>query len=462
MNATIKPMPVVTPPPQGLLRAWLQALAAVVRDKGVLLLLIGAPVLYGFFYPWFYADEVLTRVQVAVVDMDRTSLSRQIARFADADPRIDVRLLTGNEREAQEALWRGEIEGYVLIPAHLKRSVVRGESAVVSIEANGAYALLNKAVQYGFAEAVGAVSAGVEIRQLQASGQSAQQARASRAPVQLQMVALFNPTEGYGSFVVPAVALLILQQTLLMGAAMLTGTWVESGQHRAHATTWLGRLLALSTLGWASGLFYFGWIFLLHDYPVAATRWAHWRCWPATSRPSRRWGRCWACGLATANARCRCCCGPHCPSPSWPGSRGRQRRCPSRCSGCAGCCPARPGCRRRCGSISWGRRCLRPCPTCVRWWRWVRCARPPCWSRPALRAQPCPNLPRTDQSAITTHWGWAAAWGPVRRRTGPLRSSIAFCTSLRRPTKNPSSATTNSGPTMRPIRSSTNAGLRPS
>ena len=48
---------------------------------------------------------------------------------------------------------------------------------------------------------------------------------------------------------------------------MLTGTWVESGQHRASSTTWLGRLLALCTLGWASGLFYFGWIFVLHDYP---------------------------------------------------------------------------------------------------------------------------------------------------------------------------------------------------
>ena len=252
---------------QRLFQAWGAALAAIVRDKGVLLLLIGAPVLYGFFYPWFYADEVLTRVPVAVVDMDRTSLSRQITRFADADPRIEVRMVTASEREAQEALWRGEIEGYALIPANLKRSVVRGENAVVSIEANGAYALLNKAVQYGFAEAVGTVSAGVEIRKLQASGQSAQQARASRAPVQLQMVALFNPIEGYGSFVVPAVALLILQQTLLMGAALLAGTWVEAGEHRPGATAWLGRLLALCTLGWASGLFYFGWIFLLHDYP---------------------------------------------------------------------------------------------------------------------------------------------------------------------------------------------------
>ena len=253
--------------PSTLWSAWLQALATIGRDKGVLLLLVAAPVLYGFFYPWFYADEVLTRVPVAVVDMDRSSLSRQITRFAEADPRIEVRLVTASEREAQEALWRGEVEGYALIPANLKRSVVRGEEALVRVEGNGAYALLNKAVQYGFAEAVGTVSAGIEIRKLQAAGQSAQQAAASRNPVQLQMVALFNPTEGYGSFVVPAVALLILQQTLLMGAAMLTGTWVESGQHRTRARTWLGRLLALCTLGWVSGLFYFGWIFVLHDYP---------------------------------------------------------------------------------------------------------------------------------------------------------------------------------------------------
>ena len=253
--------------PSNLFGAWLQALTAICRDKGVLLLLVAAPVLYGFFYPWFYTDEVLTRVPVAVVDLDGSSLSRQITRFAEADPRIEVRLVTASEREAQEALWRGEVEGYALLPRDLKRSVVRGEEALVRVEGNGAYALLNKAVQYGFAEAVGTVSAGIEIRKLQAAGQSAQQAAASRNPVQLQMVALFNPTEGYGSFVVPAVALLILQQTLLMGAAMLTGTWVEAGRHRTRARTWMGRLLALCTLGWASGAFYFGWIFLLHDYP---------------------------------------------------------------------------------------------------------------------------------------------------------------------------------------------------
>ncbi|SFP30100.1 ABC transporter permease [Variovorax sp. 770b2] len=247
--------------------AWRDTALAVLRDKGVLLIMLLAPIIYGFFYPWPYGTQAVTRVPVAVVDEDHSGLSRQIARFAMANPRLDVRLVTSDVHEAQQALWRGEIEGYALLPSDLKRNVIRGRSAVVTIEGNGAYALLNKAVLYGFSEAVGTVSAGVEIRKLQAGGQGAVQAARSRSPLNTQLVALFNPTEGYGSYVVPAVALLILQQTLLMGAAMLAGTWAEAGRLRAGMGAWFGRLAALSAFGFLSGLFYFGWVFFLQDYP---------------------------------------------------------------------------------------------------------------------------------------------------------------------------------------------------
>lgn len=251
-------------------RAWLDTLKAIAADKGVLLLIAIAPLIYGFFYPWPYAEQAVTRVPVAVVDLDHSSLSRQITRFAQASPRIDVRMVIGDERQARQALWRGEIEGYALLPRDLKRDVLRGSAGVVTVQANGSYALLNKAVLSGFAEAVGTVSAGVEIRKLQASGQSAPQAQASRNPISTQMVALFNPLEGYGSYVVPAVALLIIQQTLLMGVAMLVGLWAETGQHRADAETWLGRILGFSTVGYLSGLLYFGWIFWAQDFPRGA------------------------------------------------------------------------------------------------------------------------------------------------------------------------------------------------
>lgn len=249
------------------IRSLIDTLRVAFGDVGVLLLLVGAPVLYGFFYPWFYADEVVQRVPVAVVQQDSSGLARQTLRFAQASPRIAVTLVTGDEAQAQQALLRGEVMGYAVLPPDFKRKVVRSEKVVVPVYANGAYPLVAKQVQYGFAEAVGTVSAGIELKRLGASGQSSLQAASSRSPVNLQLQALFNPTEGYGSFVVAAVAVLILQQTLLMGGALLVGTWRERDEAAAPASVWLGRLLALCLIGWLSGLYYFGWIFVWHDFP---------------------------------------------------------------------------------------------------------------------------------------------------------------------------------------------------
>lgn len=257
----------------GFWRLWASSLLGLLRDKGAVLLLFGAPVLYGFFYPWFYGLQVVQRVPVAVVVQDNSGLARQMLRFAQASPRIDPQLVTGDEAEARDAVLRGEVMGYALLPRDFKREVLRSSNVVVPVYANGAYPLVSKQVQYGFAEAFGTLSAGVEIKRLNAGGQSTLQAADSRSPVNLQAIALFNPTEGYGSFVVAAVAVLILQQTLLMGSALTVGTWREQGRARASATHWLARLCALCVPGWLAGLFYFGWIFIWQDYPRGGNPW---------------------------------------------------------------------------------------------------------------------------------------------------------------------------------------------
>jgi ABC-2 type transport system permease protein len=45
----------------------------MLRDKGALLLLVGAPILYGFFYPWFYSTQVVQQVPVALVVHDNSA-----------------------------------------------------------------------------------------------------------------------------------------------------------------------------------------------------------------------------------------------------------------------------------------------------------------------------------------------------------------------------------------------------
>ncbi|MDE2419456.1 MAG: ABC transporter permease [Burkholderiales bacterium] len=255
--------------PTSLRSGFVATLRDVLRDKGALMIFVAAPLFYAFFYPWFFGPEVVTRIPVAVVDQDHSALSRSIHRLALANPRIEVKAVGADERAAQAAMSRGEIDGYLVLPDDLKAHVARGMPAMVTVVSNGAYPLISKAVQYGFSEAVGAASAGVEIRQREAKGQSPRQAGESRTPVDFRAMALFNPTEGYSSFIVPAVALFIMHQTLLMGVGMLVATWVERGAAYASPMAWIGRWLAFLLPGLVSGLFYFGWVFWLYGYPRA-------------------------------------------------------------------------------------------------------------------------------------------------------------------------------------------------
>ncbi|QPF71654.1 ABC transporter permease [Roseateles sp. DAIF2] len=256
-----------------MLRTWLAEVLrtwrSVLGDAGVLLMLAIAPLLYSFFYPWPYSTEQLQRVPVALVDQDHSALSRQIQRFTQASPRLELRLLTADEGEARAALAAGEIRAYALLPAGLKREAGRGRGQVVPVLADGAYFLPNKIALLGFAEVIGTVSAGIELRQLQAHGQSPQQAAAGRNPLNLQLGALYNPHEGYGSAVVPAVAVLIVQQLLLIGVAMWVGQRFEiTGPARPAegAAVWSARIAAFAAFGLASGAWFFVLIFPFFGY----------------------------------------------------------------------------------------------------------------------------------------------------------------------------------------------------
>jgi ABC-2 type transport system permease protein len=256
---------------QALMWTWFKTIGETWRsaltDKGTLLMFIVAPIIYAFFYPWPYLTQELRRVPVAIVDQDHSNIARQIGRFTQASPRLDLRFVTSSEAEAKAALARREIEGYVLLPKDMKRDVLLGHGTVVPVLADGAYFLINKVVLSGFGEVIGTVSAGAELRQLQAKGASPLAAAVNRSPLNLSLVALYNPTQGYGSYVVPAVAVLIIQQLMLIGTAMWAGTWFEKKRPEAESlATWAARIFAFACLGLLSAAWFFGPVFRFFDY----------------------------------------------------------------------------------------------------------------------------------------------------------------------------------------------------
>lgn len=254
------------PVPQSFWANFIQTLKDVFTDKGVLLMLIIAPIIYGFFYPWPYSSEVVNHVPVGIVDYDNSDLSRTIVRYSSASPQLNTKRFL-NEQAAKEAIWSDQIAGYMIIPSGLEQKVLSGKAASVSVLGNGGYFLLNKNVQMGFLQAVSTVSAGVEVKKNVAQGAYAPTAAQNTQAVPLQIMPLYNQTEGYGAYVVPAVSIIILQQTLLIATAMLISTWYEQRRHSTSIRGWLGRIAAMSVLSFAVGCFYYGWTFELHHYP---------------------------------------------------------------------------------------------------------------------------------------------------------------------------------------------------
>jgi ABC-2 type transport system permease protein len=128
---------------------------------------------------------------------------------------------------------------------------------------------VNKTVLSAFYSSVLTVSAGIDVRYRLASGASRSQARAQRDPLAFDARPLFNPQEGYANYVVPAVGILIVHQTIVIGVGMFLGTRREK---RAAAAAYplaqfAGETLAFTTIGFASALYYCGFVDWFWDYP---------------------------------------------------------------------------------------------------------------------------------------------------------------------------------------------------
>lgn len=242
----------------------------VVTDHGARLLLIVAPVLYSMFYPLPYLHEIVRETPVAVVDLDGSSVSRQLIRHTDAHETLHVVARLDSVAAAEAAVQAGRVRGYLVVPFHFRADVLRGREAVVAYGGDATYFLQYKQVLTGFVESVGTLNASVKARLVLAGGWNREQVRAAIAPVTLRAHPLGNTREGYASYLIPGVFLLILQQTLVLGVGLLRGTAREKDKPGPGITPagLVGAIAALGTLYTAHATFYLGAAAWIYDLPT--------------------------------------------------------------------------------------------------------------------------------------------------------------------------------------------------
>jgi ABC-2 type transport system permease protein len=248
----------------GFVAGFRGALRAVFADRSAVLTLIGAAVLYSAFYPAPYHREIAFGLPVVAADLDRSGMSRAVVRRLLAVRAVRLAEEVSSAREAEARVRAGRVDAAVVILPDFERDILRGRQGRVALFGRGAILGRGGPALGGLSDAVASFGREAVVAQARLIGPPAP------PPVQLVRRPLFNTREGYGSAIVPAVAVLIVHQTLVMGIGLLAGARRERGERLA--ASWrqlLGVAAAFGTIGISSLLYYSGFVFWVQDYPRA-------------------------------------------------------------------------------------------------------------------------------------------------------------------------------------------------
>ena len=237
-----EPAPSTAAPP-GIGGAFAAEWRRVLRTRGAFILLVLAPLVYGFYYPQPYLNQILRKIPIAVVDNDLSELSRGIVQTLDASGAVKVAIRTDTLAEARAALDRSEAFAVVGIPPETERDVLKGTTVHLPVYADATYFFLFRTMGSGITVAISTLSSELAAGGARTDGSLVKAALAATSPADILLQPIFNPVGGYASYVVPAAFVLILQQMLLIGAAMLTGAALAQATGGAFASV-LGRGIA--------------------------------------------------------------------------------------------------------------------------------------------------------------------------------------------------------------------------
>lgn len=200
----------------------LTELQHIMRDQGVVLFVFFVPLLYPLLYAFIYTNETVRDVPVAVVDLEGSPMSRQFTRMLDATPEVKLVASCLSVAEAEALNKKGEVYAFVVIPEDFEQNLARGNQAIIGVYADMAGMLYYKSALLAATNVSLEMNKQIKVERLY-SGATERQEEIATQPIGYEYVQLYNPQGGFASFLMPAVMMLILQQTLMLGLGMIGG-----------------------------------------------------------------------------------------------------------------------------------------------------------------------------------------------------------------------------------------------
>lgn len=202
-----------------LFKVWRREFYLVFHDAGVMLFFFALPTVYPLVYTIIYNPEIVTDLPVVVVDDSRTSSSRHLARMVDATQAMEVYDYAPNMTAARGMMNEHECFGILHIPGDYDKKLGNGTQAVVNFYSDMSLLLRYRSFVAALTDIQLELGTQIQAQALSQAGVTT--LAAASEPIQSEAIMLGDPTQGFASFIIPGILVLILQQSLILGVTML-------------------------------------------------------------------------------------------------------------------------------------------------------------------------------------------------------------------------------------------------
>lgn len=203
----------------------------IFNDTGVLVIFFAAGLLYPLLYSSIYHKNNLEDVPVAVVDEDDSADSRRFINKLDATPDVKVAYHCVTMSEAEKLFRQHKVHGVIYFPNDYSSKLANLEQAYMSLYCDMSSFLYYRSVYMGTNFVMLDEMKSIGIKRYNLKGMNGEDAAKLVEALPYEGVDLFLSSQGFSCFLLPAILILILHQTLVIGVAMLCGTAYEEGKH---------------------------------------------------------------------------------------------------------------------------------------------------------------------------------------------------------------------------------------
>lgn len=198
-------------------------LKLIAHDSDLIMILLIAPLFYLIFYGSFYYNKAETKIPVAVVDLDKSLSSKRLTYEINSHSMLGVQLVTGNFEEAKQALYKRDVFAVMVIPKDYERDTKTLKGGNMNVLLNNTQFLVSNDINRAINDIKAYHDKASAMHFIEMGGISGENAQYLSEPIRPEIRPVFNTGDNYGTFLLPGLFILILQQTLFIGLGESVG-----------------------------------------------------------------------------------------------------------------------------------------------------------------------------------------------------------------------------------------------